>query len=122
MLDETELREPRKPRTLPEIESLGPPSPYGRYQFSLGKLMIQAPLLGLIVAIVVKTQGVALQIAIAVGVCVAFMAPVIALIYIAGSGCWGWLRKRWRKRRPAAQPTKPRRQRDDRDVSFDELE
>ena len=113
----------KAPRTLGEIDALQRPARFGRYQFSLARLMVQANILGLVVAVIVKTRGGAIGTAITLGLLFAFLAPALALCYIGCSEIYAWRRKRSAGSRPA-MPAKQvvSRKSAEADVSFDELE
>lgn len=67
------------PRTLHDIEKLNSTNG-GRWQFGLGRLIIVTNIVGLIVAIVVATQGMALAYAIMCGIIVGFLLPIIVAV------------------------------------------
>ena len=54
-----------------------------RRQMGLGKLILTTNLLGVIVGVVVSTRGYAIPLAIAMGIAVGFLMPMIIFIYMS---------------------------------------
>ena len=54
-----------------------------RWQLGLGKLMLTTNLLGVIVGVIISTRGYAIPIAIAMGIAVGFLMPLVIFIYMS---------------------------------------
>jgi Flp pilus assembly protein TadB len=74
----------RPPRSLSEIERVArEKTKAGRFQFSLGRLLLVSNVLGLVVAVIVISRGVVVQVALLVSVLSMFFAPLLVAIYFA---------------------------------------